>query len=67
MNKDYIVIPSEDRFTIANWNESFKSLDEADGIYNHIFWQTEEAAQRACDALNAYEGKNNLEFIKEHL
>ena len=53
MEKNYIVIKSADRYTIAQWNECFKSLDESDGIYNHLFWDTEEEAQAAADAYNA--------------
>ena len=53
MEKNYIVVKSGDRFTIAQWNESFKSLDESDGIYNHLFWDTQEEAQAAANQQNA--------------
>ena len=65
--KEYIVIQAGDRFTIAEWNETFKALNESDGIYNHFFWDTRERAQAAADAYNAYDGKDGIEFIKGYL
>jgi len=64
MEKEYIVIKTADKFTIAQWNESFKTLNESDGIYNHFFWETQEDAQNAADAYNEYDGKDGAEFIK---
>ncbi|MCL2200697.1 MAG: hypothetical protein FWB75_01935 [Oscillospiraceae bacterium] len=66
MQKEYLVIQTGEEYTIAEWNESFKALNEADGIYNHIFWKTEEEAKAAADALNEYEGKNLKEFIERN-
>jgi len=63
MEKNYLVIKAGDRYTIAAWNESFKSLDESDGIYNHYFWDTEEEAQAAADKYNAAEDRDNIESI----
>jgi len=63
MDKHYLVIKAGDRYTIAQWNESFKSLDESDGIYNHYFWNSEEEAQVAADRYNRAEGQGNIESI----
>ncbi|MCL2365586.1 MAG: hypothetical protein FWC75_00870 [Oscillospiraceae bacterium] len=63
MEKNYIVIKAGERYTIAQWNESFKSLDESDGIYNHYFWDSAAQAQAAADKYNAIEGCGDIESI----
>lgn len=59
MNNKYKVYKIGDKYTIGIYDEGYKAII-LDDIFDHFFWNTEEAAQAAADAYNNYEG---IEFL----
>ena len=60
MTNNYETIKDGDRYTIGEYNESYKAFIINDGICQYYWWDTEEEAQEAADALNAYGGLSGL-------
>ena len=62
-NKNYKVVREGDRYTIAHWDEARDAFIINDGIYGYYWWDSEEDAQKAADAYNAYDGQ---EWLGQH-
>lgn len=54
--KNYKVLKDGARYTIGQYDEGYKAYITNDGICQYYWWDTEEDAQAAADAYNAYEG-----------
>lgn len=59
--KSYEVLKDGDRYTIGEKIDGMLIIN--DGICGYYWWDTKEAAQKAADAYNAYEGS---EWLGQH-
>ena len=50
-------------YCIAEYDASYHAYIVNDGIYGYYHWETEDAAQEAADAYNAYDG---VCFLNKH-
>ena len=63
MAKNYTVIKEGERYTIGEWDDGYQAYIVNDGICQYYWWDSEEDAQVAADAYNAYEGP---EWLGQH-
>jgi hypothetical protein len=61
--KSYKVIQSGNEYTIGEWDDGYQAFIVNDGICGYYWWSTAEAAQKAADAYNSYEGP---EYLGQH-
>lgn len=62
--KKYVVLKEgEGDYCIAQYDEECHAYITNDGIYGYYHWETEEQAQEAADAYNAYGG---ICFLGQH-
>lgn len=61
--KNYKVIEDGTRYTIGEYDSSYKAYITNDGICNYYFWDSKEEAEAAAEAYNTYEGE---EWLGQH-